>query len=164
MCQNALLMDPSARQKRGNLIGKTKRGKGTKIMAVSERSGLPVAVHIDSASPAECKLVENTVKESLVELDGTFLIADKAYDSDPLDQFMEEEYGISIVSPHKKNRKKPATQDGRVLRRYIRRWKVERSFAWFHNFRRIVVRWERKAKNFLQFIHLAMIKLMLKRL
>ena len=80
----------SVPQKRGELVGKTKRGKGTKIMAVSDRSGLPVAIYIDSASPAECKLVENTVNESLVDLTGALLIADKAYDSDPLDQFMEE--------------------------------------------------------------------------
>lgn len=133
-------------------------------MAVSDRSGLPVAIYIDSASPAECKLVENTVNESLVDLTGALLIGDKAYDSDPLDQFMEEEYGIYVVSPHKKNRVKPATQDGRVLRRYKRRWKVERTFAWFHNFRRLVVRWEKKSSNFLQFIHLAMMKIMLNRL
>ena len=154
----------SVPQKRGELVGKTKRGKGTKIMAVSDRSGLPVAIYIDSASPAECKLVENTVNESLVDLTGALLIADKAYDSDPLDQFMEEEYDIHVVAPHKKNRVKPATQDGRTLRRYKRRWKVERTFAWLHNFRRLVVRWEKKSSNFLSFIHLAVMKIMLNRL
>jgi len=157
-------MGLSVPQKRGDCVGKTKRGKGTKIMAVSDRSGLPVAVYLDSASPAECKLVEKTVNESLIDLGGTVLIADKAYDSDPLDEAMLEAYNISVVSPHKNNRKKPATQDGRQLRRYVRRWKVERAFAWFHNFRRIVVRWDRKIENFRQFIYLAMMKLMLNRL
>jgi hypothetical protein len=38
---------------------------------------------------------------------------------------------------------------------YQRRWKAERLFAWFQNFRRIVVRYERLAKNFLGMLHLA---------
>jgi transposase len=31
-------------------------------------------------------------------------------------------------------------QDGRALRRYRQRWKIERTFAWLSNFRRLVVR------------------------
>jgi transposase len=77
---------------------------------------------------------------------------------------MEEEYDIYVVAPHKKNRVKPATQDGRTLRRHKRRWKVERTFAWLHNFRRLVVRWEKKSSNFLSFIYLAVMKIMLNRL
>jgi len=34
------------------------------------------------------------------------------------------------------------------LRRYRRRWKIERLFAWLQNFRRLVVRYERYAENF----------------
>ena len=44
---------------------------------------------------------------------------------------------------------------GRPLRRYRRRWKVERLFAWLQNFRRLVVRYERFAENFLGMLHLA---------
>ena len=56
--------------------------------------------------------------------------------------------------PNRSNRRTP-TQDGRALRRYRRRWKIERLFAWFHNSRRIVTRWERDPDNFLGMIHLA---------
>lgn len=52
------------------------------------------------------------------------------------------------------NRKRPKTQDGRKLRRYKRRWKVERLFAWLHNFRRLVVRYERRSENYLGFVQL----------
>jgi hypothetical protein len=38
--------------------------------------------------------------------------------------------GIELIAPHRRNRKKPKTQDGRPLRRYKRRWKIERLFAW----------------------------------
>jgi transposase len=81
------------------------------------------------------------------------LIGDKAYDSDPLDACLAE-CGIELIAPHRSNRKKPKTQDGRPLRRYKRRWKVERLFAWLQNFRRILVRHEAYAGNYLGFVQL----------
>jgi transposase len=80
------------------------------------------------------------------------LIGDKAYDSDALDKQMSE-YGVEMISPNRVNRRQK-TQDGRALRRYKRRWKVERLFAWMHNFRRLVTRWEVKIENFLGFAQL----------
>ena len=58
--------------------------------------------------------------------------------------------GIEMVAPHKKNRKRPATQDGR-LRRYKRRFKVQRFFSWCEDFRRLVVRWEYHAEKLFRF-------------
>ncbi len=81
------------------------------------------------------------------------MIGDKAYDSDPLDARLAEQ-GIELIAPHRANRKKPKTQDGRPLRRYKRRWKVERLFAWLQNFRRIRVRHEYHAENYLGFVQL----------
>jgi hypothetical protein len=57
------------------------------------------------------------------------LTGDKAYDSDRLDAELRGQ-GIEMIAPHRRNRKKPATQDGRPLRRYKRRWKIERLLAW----------------------------------
>src|SRR5712691_2189059 len=62
-------------------------------------------------------------------------------------------YGIELISPHRRNRKN-RTQDRRRLRRYRRRWKIERLFAWLQNFRRLVVRYERYAENFLGMLYL----------
>lgn len=90
------------------------------------------------------------------------LIGDKAYDSDPLDAQMRE-YGIEMIAPNRSNRKR-ATQDRRVLRRYRRRWKVERVFAWMQNFRRLTTRWERRIENFLGFVHLACLKILFRHL
>lgn len=141
-------------QKRGLLVGKTKRGKGTKIMAIADGHGFPIALRTDSASPAEVKLVEATILARVVEAMPERIIGDKAYDSDGLDRQMAEEYGIEVIAPNRKGRK-VATQDGRPLRRYHRRWKVERLFAWLYNFRRLVVRYEYNAGNFQGFLHLA---------
>lgn len=90
------------------------------------------------------------------------LIGDKAYDSDLLDQRLATEWGIELVAPHRANRKRAPTQDGRVLRRYKRRWKIERLFAWFQQFRRVVVRYEYKLQNYLGFVKLAAIKILLR--
>jgi len=137
-------------------VGKTKRGKGTKLMAVADGAGFPVALSVGSASPHEVRLVEEILDKRLVDEKPERLIGDRAYDSDPLDERLATR-GIQMISPHKCNRKKPKTQDGRVLRRYRRRWKVERLFAWLQNYRRILVRYDRFLENYLAFVHLACI-------
>lgn len=149
-------------KKGGSCVGPTKRGKGTKIMAIADRNGLPIAIHIDSASPHEAKLVERTIDNRFVRRNPRRLIGDKAYDSDPLDKKLKKRC-IVMIAPHKKNRKKPKTQDGRCLRRYKKRWKIERVFAWIHNFRKAVTRYEVKAENFLAFVKLACIMILLNR-
>ena len=142
-------------------MGKTKRGKGTKLMAVADRFGLPVAILAESASPHEVRLVEKTVCERFTDERPEKLIGDKAYDSDPLDEQLKK-LGIEMIAPHKANRKRAKTQDGRKLRRYKRRWKVERLFAWIGNFRRIVVRYEYHADNYLGFVQLACMVILLR--
>ena len=56
------------------------------------------------------------------------------------------------------------TQDGRAPRRYKRRWVVERFFAWLHNSRRLVTRWERHVENFVAMLQLACMRILLNRL
>lgn len=89
------------------------------------------------------------------------LIYDKAADSDPLRKRLKRR-GIDLICPHKTNRIKPATQDGRKLRRYKRRWKIERSIAWVGNFRRLVVRYERQIKMYQAFFHVACLMITLR--
>jgi transposase len=134
-------------------VGKTKRGKGTKIMGIADRHGLPLALRTASASPAEVTLVEATLEDRIVADVPERLIGDKAYDSDRLDQQLLHRYGTELIAPNKQNRR-VLTQDGRPLRRYRRRWKIERLFAWLFNFRRLVVRYEYHAENFQGFLHL----------
>lgn len=89
------------------------------------------------------------------------MIGEKAYDSDALDQELAET-GIEMIAPHRSNRNNALTQDGRPLRRYRRRWKVERLFAWLQNFRRLVVRYDYHVQNFLGFVHLGCIIILLR--
>jgi transposase len=105
--------------------------------------------------------VEETIAQRFTKQNPELLIGDKAYDSDKLDKELLKA-NISLIAPHKINRKRKRTQDGRQLRRYSRRWKVERLNAWLQNFRKIVVRYEYKARNFLGFIQLACIMILFK--
>lgn len=107
------------------------------------------------------RLVRKTLVERFTDDAPKRLIGDKAYDSDPLDVELAEA-GIELMAPHKVNRKRAITQDGRKLRRYKRRWKVERLFAWLQNYRRILVRYEYHDENYLGFVHLGCILILLK--
>ncbi len=130
-------------------------------MVVADNASLPLAVHAASASPHEVSLVGETLLQSFVAAWPERLIGDKAYDSDPLDAELAER-GIELIAPHRRNRKKAATQDGRRLRRYRRRWKVERLNAWLQNFRRVATRFDFHVENFLGFVHLGCIKILLR--
>ena len=130
-------------------------------MVVADNASLPLAIYAESAAPHEVRLVEQTLQASFVSRQPDRLIGDKAYDSDPLDKELKEK-GIEMIAPHKRNRKKPKTQDGRCLRRYKRRWKVERFFAWLQNFRRVATRFDYKAENYLGFVHLGCIVILLR--
>ena len=143
-------------------MGKTKRGKGAKIMAMAAVNSIPLAVSIDSASPHESHLVDETLAGSFLDELPERLIGDKAYDSDPLDRHLEEGYAIEMIAPNRENRS--PTQDGRKLRRYKKRWAVERLFAWLQWFRRLVTRYEFYAENFLGMVQLGCMKIMLRHL
>jgi transposase len=119
-------------------------------------------VGIASASPHETKLVEPTVQQRFTTALPGCLIGDRAYDCDPLDARLQQQHGIELVAPHKSNRTRPKTQDGRRLRRYCRRWKIERLFAWLHNFRRLVTRWEYYEANFLGLVQLGCILILMR--
>ena len=146
----------------GAEIGNTRRGKGVKIMAIVDRHGLPLSVSTHAANHHEVTLVQLSFDFYMIEAKPENLIGDKAYDSDALDESLKQQ-GVEMISPHRSNRTLK-TQDGRRARRYARRWLVERYFAWLQWKRRLVVRWEYYASNFLGFVELASITMLLKRI
>jgi transposase len=133
-------------------------------MAIADGHGLPVACSIASASPHETALVEATIQQRFTRTKPRRMIGDRAYDSDPLDRYLRQKYRIRLIAPHKYNRRRENTQDGRELRRYCRRWQIERLFAWLHNFRRLVTRWEYHEANFLGMVQLGCLIILLRNL
>ena len=130
-------------------------------MAITTKGSRPLSVRVFSATPFETTLVEQTIKERFSKARIGKLVGDRAYDSDPLDKKLKRK-GVELIAPHKRNRKKNKTQDRRTLRPYKRRWTIERFFAWLQNFRRCLVRWERKLENFQALIYLAAIIMLLR--
>jgi Transposase DDE domain len=92
-------------------VGATKRGKGTKRMALADSAGLPPAVHTAAAKPHEVTLVPDTLAQTFTTQSPARLIGDKAYDSDPLDAELAAR-GVEMIAPHRANRKQAATQEG----------------------------------------------------
>jgi transposase len=132
-------------------------------MAIADSNGLPVAACIASASPHEVTLVEATLESSFLDELPERLIGDMAYDSDKLDDRLRENWGVEVIAPNTpRHHKRRRPQDRRKLRRYKRRWKVERLFAWLQNFRRLVTRYEHYHTNFLGFVHLGCIMVLLR--
>jgi transposase len=158
-------------EKGGDGVGKTKRGKGTKWMVVADGQGVPLGDYLHSASPAEVTLAEKTLASIRVRRrhhagrprqKPERVIMDRGYDSDGLRQQLRRR-GIEPIVPHRQGRRKPPTQDGRALRRYKRRWIIERTIAWLGNFRRLTVRYDRSLTVYRGFFHIACFMIVLRR-
>jgi transposase len=90
------------------------------------------------------------------------LIADRGYDSNPV-RTMLAGRGIDPIIPKRQNNRKATHQDGRKLRRYKRRWIIERTNAWMQNFRRLATRYERLVANYTGLVHMAFALICLRR-
>ena len=148
----------------GDAVGLTRKGKGTKVQLVVEGKGIPLGLSVDSASVGETAMVQQTLAFGEPAVQPEHLIGDKAYDADPLDETLAE-LGIEMIAPHRSNRRPDTvTQAGRPLRRYRRRWIVERTIAWLGYHRRLLTRWEKHASLFTAFATLGCLMIALRHL
>jgi len=130
-------------------------------MLLVDGNGLPLSIDVDSASPAEVKLIEPLIDQAILPYVPERLIYDRAADSDPLWERLADR-GIELICPHRQGRVRPASQDGRALRRYRHRWVVQRTISWLQSFRRLVTRYEYYAFLFHSFAKLACIMIVLR--
>lgn len=130
---------------------------------LGRRTGIPLSVTVTSASPAEVTLIEPLLDKRVLARLPERLIYDRAADSDPLRNRLSAR-GVDFICPHRKGRKRPATQDGRKLRRYRQRWVVERTNAWLSNFRRVLVRHDYYPDIYLGFVTSACLLVALRKL
>ena len=137
-------------------------------MVLADGAGAPLGIHVEKASPAEVKLLEPTLdsvpvrprhgKRSQPER----LIGDRAYDSNPARVLLLRRH-IEPIILARSNNHAVTHQDGRKLRRYKRRWIVERTNSWLQNFRRLVIRYENLSANFIALVHMACALVLIKR-
>ena len=131
-------------------------------MVVVDGRGVPIGAQLASAQIAECRLAESTLRQVRVPRPGRGrprsdlrrVIADRGYDSNPLRTRFKRQ-GTELIVPYRNNVRNRRFEDKRKLRRYRKRWKIERTNAWLQNFRRIQVRYDRILAVFQGFFHYA---------
>lgn len=134
-----------------------------KLEVVADASGLPLGLATAGADVSEQDLLEPALDDVPVEVPpGTPVITDKGHDSDPLRDTLEDQ-GYQPIIPHRKNRVKPTRNDGRRLRRYRHRWKIERTNAWLHCYRGLATRWSYYSFMYVGMVYLSFIHMALQR-
>jgi len=139
-------------------------------MVVVDGQGVPLGIHVTAASPGEVTLLDATLKTIRVPRRRgrgapsclTTLVGDMAYDSDPARARLAAR-GITLIVPYRSNCVHRRYEDHRRLRRYRRRWVVERTFAWLGGFRRLLVRHERLTSMFCSLLYFAAALIVLRR-
>ena len=112
---------------------------------------------VDGANRHDMKLVRATIESIVVERTEPTeeaphgMCLDKGYDYDEVREILEE-FGFTA---HIKARGEEAKELKEEASKRARRWVVERSHSWMNRFRRILVRWDKKAENYLAFLHFA---------
>ena len=143
-------------------VGNTRKGKGTKIEIVSEGHSIPISLIVANANEAEITLAEATLRAIRIpqprgrpKTRPKLVCADRAYDSQAFRRKLQQR-GIKSAIPERTSSKRKRRKLGpkphcpQVI--YAQRWKVERRFAWFGNFRRVLIRWERRLEAFKGFV------------
>ena len=88
------------------------------------------------------------------------LCLDKGYAYDEVEAIAEE-FGFTTHIPPKKV---PAQQVKRKAGHKARRWVVERTHSWMNRFRGILIRWCKKAENYIALLHMAFAFIIYKRM
>lgn len=136
----------------------TDRGKqGVKRSLLTDGNGIPLSVAIDGANRHDMKLVEATLLGMIVGLpepteeQQQHMCLDKGYDYEAVRTLLAEwGYTAHIRCRGEEQQAKQAIPGYRA-----RRWVVERTHSWMNRFRRLLIRWEKKADNYLAFVHFA---------
>ncbi|MGU3401711.1 IS5 family transposase, partial [Brucellaceae bacterium D45D] len=130
-------------------IGRSRGGLTTKLHAVVDAIGLPIRIHPTPGHYGDCP----QAKVLLSGLKGVgYVIADAAYDSDPLRAFIVDD--LNAIAQIKANPSR-ATTPPIDWRLYKERHQVECFFNKLKRFRRIALRCEKTLTAFMGFVHLA---------
>jgi transposase len=142
----------------GEKTGKnpTDRAKsGTKRSLLTEGHGLPIGISVEGANCHDKRMVEPTLRSTVVERPRVRkskpqnMCMDKGYDYSDTRQLVRE-WGYTA---HIKARGQEVQEKQSIPGYRARRWVVERTHSWMNRFRRLLVRWEKKVKNFLAMLH-----------
>ncbi len=137
----------------------TDRAKGgVKRSVLTDGAGIPLGLAVDGANRNDFKMFAETVESIPVHRPRPKararqnLCLDKGYDYEEVRE-LAEEFGFTA---HIRSRGEEAKALQRSARTKARRWVVERTHSWMNRFRRILVRWEKKAETYLSMLHFAL--------
>jgi putative transposase len=112
---------------------------------------------VDGANRHDMKLVRATLEHVVVprpqpsEDHPQGMCLDKGYDYDEVRAILAE-FGFTA---HIRARGEEAHAIKNEAGYKARRWVVERAHSWLNRFRRLLIRWDKKAANYLGFLHFA---------
>ena len=134
-------------------MGRSRGGFGTKIHAAVTPLGHPVALELTGSQAADSPQLPALIAGT----EAGAVLADKGYDSDANRAAIRAAGAVPCVPP-RKNRVTPIEYDRHL---YRERNVVERYFARLKQYRRVATRYDKKAANFLGFVWVASIAIML---
>ncbi len=136
----------------------TDRGKrGTKRSLLTEGHGVPIGLVVGGANRHDMKLTEGTLQSVVVERPEPTpeqrqnLCLDKGYDYESVRELLQG-YGYTA---HIRTRGEEKADKREIPGYRARRWVVERTHSWMNRFRRLLIRWEKNAENYLAMLHFA---------
>ena len=136
----------------------TDRGQiGTKRSVLTGGRGVPIGLAVDGANRHDFTLTRETIASIAVERPDPTPEApqgrclDKGYDYDEVREWLTE-FGCTA---HIRARGEEAQALKQEAGFQARRWVVERTHSWMNRFRRVLIRWDKKVRNYLGFLHLA---------
>jgi transposase len=144
----------------GKKVGKnpTDRGKiGTKRSLLTAGGGVPIGLAVEGANRNDFKMARETIESIPVERPEPTvahpqgMCLDKGYDYDEVRDLLAE-FGFTA---HLRTRGEEAQALKQEAGFKARRWVVERTHSWMNRFRRVLIRWDKKVRNYLAFLHLA---------
>lgn len=144
-----------SRYEQNQCIGITRGGRNTKIHAVVDALGNPIYVKLSAGNVHDSVIAEDVLKH--VNLDGTIVMADKAYGKYDLREYIAN-HNADFCIPPKTNETDPWFCD---WLQYKERHLVECFFNKLKEFRRIATRFDKLASRFLAFVHLGCIRILL---
>jgi putative transposase len=118
---------------------------------------VPIGLAVEGANRHDMKLVRETIENIVVnrpeptEEHPQNMCLDKGYDYQEVRDTLLE-FGFTA---HIRSRGEEAKEIAREAGKRARRWVVERTHSWLNRFRRILIRWEKKAENYIAFLHFA---------
>jgi putative transposase len=142
-------------------LGQEKTGKspvdrkklGTKRSIIVEGSGIPIGYALDAGNRHDSKLFEASIRSIplfLLQPNYKEMHLDKAYDSKTIQTILFNFYYVPRISKNKRRSKQSVS-----LKTGKKRWIVESTHSWMNRFRRLLIRFEKSAKNYIALMQFA---------